>query len=341
MHQESSRTDLHVRLFPRGGTFSCSFDNLANRGVEAFVDEASVSNCTYAIDLDGYVSISFIISDPNPEAVQLRYVLSDDNRYIAAAPSSFGVDSDFEALQVGFRAAVEASANLVDGTYLFYMVANQFQATGTSSPGMRTGPQENELIGRGRLQFDPLTAGSTPPGETGDWFSCSLDVASSENEIGYTGSITAGTVTATTDNFTNLLTMTTCDYRVDPDGSLSVHVTLVDPEAETFEATFHGYVDTVGEVLTLTFGQGEPDLVDDEVPNEAAGIWFFVGVKYTGDPEGDVDSDGVSNYVEFQTPLFLPPADSDGDGVPDETDNCPAIQNADQRDNDTDGFGDA
>jgi hypothetical protein len=316
-------------------------DNLADRGVEAFIDQASVSNCTYEVDVDGYVSISFIISDPNPEPALLRYVLSDDDRYIAAAPSPLGADSDFQALQVGFRAAADAPANLLNGTYLFYMVTNQFQATGTSSPSMQTGPQENELLGRGRVQFDPLTAGTTPPGETGSWFSCSLDLASSENAVGYTGSVSAGTVTAATDNFTNFLSMTTCDYRVDPDGSLSVYVTLVEPGEETFQATFRGYVDPAGEVLALTFGQGEPDLVDDEIPNEAAGIWFIAGVKYTGDPEGDADSDGVSNYVEFQTPLFLPPADSDGDGIADGIDNCPVIPNADQADNDSDGLGDA
>ncbi|MBI2373990.1 MAG: thrombospondin type 3 repeat-containing protein [Deltaproteobacteria bacterium] len=36
----------------------------------------------------------------------------------------------------------------------------------------------------------------------------------------------------------------------------------------------------------------------------------------------------------------VPPADVDGDGVPDNADNCPAIQNSDQRDTDRDGQGD-
>jgi hypothetical protein len=35
------------------------------------------------------------------------------------------------------------------------------------------------------------------------------------------------------------------------------------------------------------------------------------------------------------------PLDTDGDGVPDDTDNCPSVQNGDQADFDSDGFGDA
>ncbi len=36
-----------------------------------------------------------------------------------------------------------------------------------------------------------------------------------------------------------------------------------------------------------------------------------------------------------------PPADRDNDGVPDDTDNCPDVPNADQMDSDNDGIGDA
>ncbi|MDQ3964188.1 MAG: thrombospondin type 3 repeat-containing protein [Actinomycetota bacterium] len=41
------------------------------------------------------------------------------------------------------------------------------------------------------------------------------------------------------------------------------------------------------------------------------------------------------------SPTPPPPADGDGDGVPDTSDNCPAVANADQRDLDADGAGDA
>jgi Thrombospondin type 3 repeat len=36
-----------------------------------------------------------------------------------------------------------------------------------------------------------------------------------------------------------------------------------------------------------------------------------------------------------------PPADTDGDGVADASDNCPSVSNADQADADSDGLGDA
>jgi hypothetical protein len=39
--------------------------------------------------------------------------------------------------------------------------------------------------------------------------------------------------------------------------------------------------------------------------------------------------------------VYSPPPDRDGDGIIDPNDNCPSVANADQRDNDADGIGDA
>jgi len=48
----------------------------------------------------------------------------------------------------------------------------------------------------------------------------------------------------------------------------------------------------------------------------------------------------VGRYRVTITPGVVPP-DADGDGVPDDVDNCPAVPNADQTDTDGDGIGDA
>jgi hypothetical protein len=39
--------------------------------------------------------------------------------------------------------------------------------------------------------------------------------------------------------------------------------------------------------------------------------------------------------------VAAPPVDTDGDGVPDETDNCPTVSNPDQADSNGNGIGDA
>jgi hypothetical protein len=61
-----------------------------------------------------------------------------------------------------------------------------------------------------------------------------------------------------------------------------------------------------------------------------------------GDPaQGDpADGDLVSGDVMGGDDR-PPPPDGDGDGIPDATDNCPSVPNADQLDNDDDGAGDA
>ncbi|HEU5182427.1 MAG TPA: hypothetical protein VFW45_16695 [Candidatus Polarisedimenticolia bacterium] len=53
----------------------------------------------------------------------------------------------------------------------------------------------------------------------------------------------------------------------------------------------------------------------------------------------DANHDGIRQLGEFQSPP-CELADSDGDGVPDESDNCPGASNADQSDRDGDGLGD-
>jgi N-acetylneuraminic acid mutarotase len=55
---------------------------------------------------------------------------------------------------------------------------------------------------------------------------------------------------------------------------------------------------------------------------------------------GGVRAGAFSNVNEEFTPPTAPPPDSDFDGVPDATDNCPFVANTDQADGDGDGVGD-
>lgn len=64
------------------------------------------------------------------------------------------------------------------------------------------------------------------------------------------------------------------------------------------------------------------------------------GEAATPEP-GCSSSGGQPKKCPTPSPTPSPPADGDGDGVPDSSDNCPTTANADQRDLDADGAGDA
>jgi len=69
-------------------------------------------------------------------------------------------------------------------------------------------------------------------------------------------------------------------------------------------------------------------------------------IRFDCDPtDGEMNAAGALVWVGEVTAPFpggggQPPIDSDGDGIPDESDNCPDDANADQADNDLDSLGD-
>jgi hypothetical protein len=62
--------------------------------------------------------------------------------------------------------------------------------------------------------------------------------------------------------------------------------------------------------------------------------------SYSGDAN-NVGKAGACNDANESTTVTAPPPDGDGDGVPDASDNCPAVSNPNQADGDRDGQGDA
>jgi hypothetical protein len=61
----------------------------------------------------------------------------------------------------------------------------------------------------------------------------------------------------------------------------------------------------------------------------------------TPDGQDDWDGDGMKNGAEMSRGTDPLNPDTDGDGVLDGKDNCPLHKNADQKDSDGDGIGDA
>ena len=92
------------------------------------------------------------------------------------------------------------------------------------------------------------------------------------------------------------------------------------------------------------YGQGEVRIVSsgdydgDSLPDPWELMYF--GTLIYG-PSDDLDSDILTNLQEFQLGTDPNKSDTDEDGVPDNTDNCPLVYNPAQTDKDNDGIGDA
>ncbi len=86
-------------------------------------------------------------------------------------------------------------------------------------------------------------------------------------------------------------------------------------------------------VTVVADGNDEEVWTDFTVPSDPFNIYIQI------DSTSPQDED-LSNNA-YLTPLYTPIYDQDGDGVEDESDNCPSNANASQTDTDGDGLGDA
>ena len=89
----------------------------------------------------------------------------------------------------------------------------------------------------------------------------------------------------------------------------------------------------------------DADLNNDHIV-DAADSDIFQELFGSDDANADLNGDGVVNVPDFgllSNQYGGPPGpsqpDSDGDGIPDKSDNCTLVANNDQRDTDNDGFG--
>ena len=108
---------------------------------------------------------------------------------------------------------------------------------------------------------------------------------------------------------------------------------------------------------TDTDGDGIGDVCDDITDSDNDGIpddQDNCPTTYNPD-QTDSDNDGIGDVCDSTPQPYVPPSnnppvndnppannddDTDGDGVPDDEDNCPDTYNPDQKDNDGDGIGD-
>jgi hypothetical protein len=306
-----------------GDTFSIrqqSTDgDLSNRETRGGVQGATLSDCTYEIDAEGFLAIAAQrtpAGSSTATALALRYQVSDDAQFLILAPDTDGTAHDPHELTVGYRAADGLTVDALDGDYLFYLVRTDYQSTGTFSTTAEVGPQEFDSRGRGLLRFDSATVGTTPPGESGTWLNCEAGIALDALALGYAGDYVAGTAVAASTLGQGAVAFDACDYQVAADGALRVHVQYTPEGSDTVEATLRGYVNESGEVASLIAVDLDPasPVRGASRLRDQAGVLHVLAMRYSGDVTANEDGDRFSNLEEFQYPLPPPPSYGCSDG---------------------------
>jgi hypothetical protein len=148
--------------------------------------------------------------------------------------------------------------------------------------------------------------------------------ATIDGEQAGTGSPATGSATMTFDDQTSVL---------------SWNITWSPLEGDITQAHFHGPAPPGQNAgIQVNWGQisglvspsiGESAITATQAADLLAGL-YYINIHSTVDPGG-----------EIRGQVLIAPADDDGDGVPNDDDNCPDVANADQVDDDEDGVGSA
>ena len=78
-----------------------------------------------------------------------------------------------------------------------------------------------------------------------------------------------------------------------------------------------------------------------DLPMDALNVDTVIGIMQDGDLDIAIQDDTGIDYMKLTVEVCCNYPDTDGDGVLDDADNCPAVPNPDQADSDGDGIGDA
>ena len=78
-----------------------------------------------------------------------------------------------------------------------------------------------------------------------------------------------------------------------------------------------------------------------DLPMDALNVDTGIGIMQDGDLDIAIQDDTGIDYMKLTVEVCCNYPDTDGDGVLDDADNCPAVPNPDQADSDGDGVGDA
>jgi hypothetical protein len=285
--------------------------DLTHRQVQGGISGGEFKTCSWMIDADGYLVVTSPRTfDPPQIGSQVllpRIAVSDDNQYLVWAPGAGAITSDPQTLALGYRVASDMAPDAIDGSFLVHFTQFEYASTGLASSTGYTGSQEFDSRGRGLLRFDSTTGAPTPAGESGTWRACEANFAIDTIEVGYTGNPTAGTVAISSDLTSESVVPDTCAFQLSFDGALRVYVASDRPGADDdVDATLRGYVSRTEELITLIWVNTEPAPERGTHDLDKASLLGLIGMRYTGDINGNPDGDALSNLAEFQYPL--PPA---------------------------------